>query len=360
LQQFNQLPRHSVFHRCRSLLVLALLLPLSGCYLLQAAGGQMQIVSKREPIDVVLRDPATPEKVRTRLEYAQAARDFASRELGLPDNASYRSYADIGRSNVVWNVFATEEFSIEPRRWCFPVVGCVVYRGYFKEESARRYARHLRAAGYDAMVGGVAAYSTLGHFKDPILNTMIEWSDAQLAATLFHELAHQLIYVPGDSEFNETFATAVEEMGLERWLISTGRPQDLAAWRKYQDRQEQFIELLLQTREKLRVLYASALPEAEMRARKEETFGQLKFEYTQLRASWNGYAGYDGWFDRALSNAHLVSAATYHGCLPGFTRVLNSVDGDLPRFYAEIRRIAALPKEQRTQAICTGPDSHPP
>ncbi len=178
----------------------------------------MQIVSKRQPIEAVLSDPATPEKIRSRLEYVQAARDFASDELGLPDNDSYRSYADLGRPYVVWNVFAAPEFSVEPRRWCFPIAGCVVYRGYFNQESARNYARRMRRRGDDAAVGGVAAYSTLGHFKDPILNTMMGWSDAQLAATLFHELAHQVVYIPGDSEFNEAFATTVEEAGLDRWL----------------------------------------------------------------------------------------------------------------------------------------------
>lgn len=312
----------------------------------------MQIVSQREPIAAVLQDPATPEKLRTRLEYVSAARDFASRELGLPDNASYRSYADVGRPYVVWNVFATPAFAVEPRRWCFPIAGCVVYRGYFNEDAAQRYARRLRAKGDDAMVGGVAAYSTLGHFKDPVLNTMMGWSDAQLAATLFHELAHQVIYVPGDSEFNEAFATAVEEAGLERWLNLNGRKQDLQTWRGQRQRNQEFIELLLDARERLRTLYASTLPTEAMRARKQEEFGRLKFEYTQLKARWNGYSGYDAWFDRALGNAHLVSAATYHGCLPGFVRVLNSVNGELPRFYEEIRKLAALTKEARAQLLC--------
>ncbi len=337
----------------RCLLILLLTVPsLSGCYLLQAAQGQMQIVSKREPMGEVIANPATPDKLRARLEYVTAARDFASRELGLPDNESYRSYADLGRPYVVWNVFATDEFSVEPRRWCFPIAGCVVYRGYFKEESARNYARKTRSRGGDAMVGGVPAYSTLGHFRDPILNTMMGWSDAQLAATLFHELAHQVVYVPGDSEFNEAFATAVEEAGLERWLDERGRAQDLRAWRQQRERQQQFIDLLLGAREKLKRLYASQISADDMRARKAAIFGQLKFDYTQLRAQWNGYAGYDWWFDRALGNAHLVSAATYHGCLPGFQRLLASLEGELPRFYEEVGRIAKLGAEQRRKEVC--------
>ncbi|HMN44624.1 MAG TPA: aminopeptidase [Povalibacter sp.] len=337
----------------RCLLILLLSAPsLSGCYLLQAAQGQMQIVSKREPIGDVIADPATSDKLRGRLEYVAAARDFASHELGLPDNDSYRSYADLGRPYVVWNVFATDEFSVAPRRWCFPIAGCVVYRGYFKEPSAQRYARRIRSHGGDAMIAGIPAYSTLGHFRDPILNTMMGWSDAQLAATLFHELAHQVVYVPGDSEFNEAFATAVEEAGLERWLNERGRAQDMQAWRSQRERQQQFIDLLLATREKLKDLYASKMPSPDMRARKAEIFGQLKFDYTQLRAQWNGFAGYDGWFDRALGNAHLVSAATYHGCLPGFQRLLASVHGELPRFYEEVERISKLPQERRRAAVC--------
>jgi predicted aminopeptidase len=334
-----------------ALLLLAILTTptLSGCYLLQAASGQMQIVSRREPIARLLANPATPDPLRQRLEYVSAARDFASNELGLPDNASYRSYADVGRPYVVWNVFATDEFSVEPRRWCFPIAGCVVYRGYFSEGGAEGYARHLRAHGDDVEVGGVAAYSTLGHFQDPLLNTMMGWSDAQLAATVFHELAHQLVYVPGDSSFNETFATVVEETGLERWLAKNGRPQDLKSWQGQRRRNQQFIELLLGTRERLRALYASSLPRDAMRARKQEEFGRLKFEYGLLKASWNGYTGYDRWFDRALNNAQLISAATYHGCMPGLRRLLQSVDGDLPRFYQQVRDLAAQPKASRQQ-----------
>lgn len=335
------------------LLLLMMAIPsLTGCYLLQAAGGQMQIVSRREPIAQVLADPATPQRLRTRLEYVNAARDFASKELGLPDNASYRSYADVGRPYVVWNVFATEEFSVQPRRWCFPIAGCVVYRGYFNENSAQRYARRLRLRGKDAAVGGVSAYSTLGHFQDPVLNTMLAWNDAQLAGTLFHELAHQQVYVPGDSEFNETFATVVEEAGLERWLNRVGRLQDLQNWRQQRKRQQQFIQLLLAARDRLQDLYKSALPALEMRARKQEEFGRLKFAYWQLKASWNGYAGYDRWFDGALNNANLVSAATYHGCMPGLQRLLSSVQGDLPRFYEEVRKLAQLTLQERRRAVC--------
>jgi predicted aminopeptidase len=345
----------SLYRIARLLTIAATVLPLTGCYLMQAARGQMTIAAKREPITAVLADTRTPPQLRTRLEYVAAARDFASHELGLPDNESYRSYADLGRPYVVWNVFAAAEFSVEPRRWCFPIVGCVVYRGYFSERGARRYAARLRRRGDDAAVGGVAAYSTLGHFKDPVLSTMLGWSDAQLASTLFHELAHQVVYVPGDSEFNESFATVVEEAGLERWLAARQRGQDLVEWREQRERQSQFIALLLGTREKLRALYQSDVPDAEKRSRKQYEFGMLKLEYGRLKQQqWNGYRGYDRWFERTLTNAHLVSAATYYGCVPGLQHVLSAVNGDLPRFYDEARRLARMDADARSAAVCRG------
>jgi predicted aminopeptidase len=335
------------------LLVLLALPTLTGCYLLQAANGQMEINARRQPIAVVLADPATPQPLRTRLEYVAAARDFASRDLGLPDNASYRSYADLQRPYVVWNVFAADEFSVEPRRWCFPIAGCVVYRGYFDEGAAQRYARRLRYRGYDTAVGGVAAYSTLGHFEDPVLNTMMNWTDAQLAATLFHELAHQVAYAPGDSEFNESFATLVEEVGVERWLSARERPQELRAWREQRERNTQFIDLLLGARERLGELYESMLSEAEKRARKQYEFGKLKLAYEQLKRDWKGYSGYDRWFERTLNNAHLVSAATYYGCMPGLRRVLASMGGDLAEFYGAAQRLARESAEERRKSICS-------
>lgn len=334
------------------LLVVAASLCASGCYFIQAATGQMELTSKRQPIAKLLSDERTPEKLRNRLEYVSAARTFASQELGLPDNGSYRSYADLGRPFVVWNVFATDEFSVEPRRWCFPIAGCVVYRGYFDEDNAQGYARRLRLKGMDTAVGGVAAYSTLGHFDDPVLNTMLGWSDVQLAATLFHELAHQVVYVPGDSEFNEAFATVVEEAGLQRWLASRGRLQDLDAWNERRQRNSEFIGLLLQTRERLSALYRSDASDEEKRDRKQYEFGVLKLQYSELKDKWNGYRGYDAWFGRTLNNAHLVSAATYYGCVPGLRELLQSVDGDLPMFYEKARELAKETREARAAAVC--------
>jgi predicted aminopeptidase len=346
--------------RLRILLLCLVVLPsVSGCYLMQAAAGQMQIVARREPITKVLADPATSPVLRTRLEYVAAARDFASQQLGLPDNASYRSYADLGRPYVIWNVFATDEFSVDPRRWCFPIAGCVVYRGYFNEATAQRYARRLRLRGVDASVGPVAAYSTLGYFKDPVLNTMLGWNDTSLAGTLFHELAHQVVYVAGDSEFNEAFATVVEEAGLQRWLRLQDRAAEIDAYYLQRRRGEQFVELLLVTRERLRQLYRSKLPPDQMRDRKHQEFGLLKYRYELLkRGEWQGYSGYDRWFDRALNNAHLISAATYYGCIPGFEALLGSLGGDLPRFYAEVRKLSES-KTARAE-LCAQGASPPP
>ncbi len=326
-------------------------LPLSGCYYLQAAQGQMAVLARREPISKVLAQPDTDAQLRQRLEYIQAARVFASSDLGLPDNRSYTTYADIKRRYVSWNVFAAPEFSVEPKQWCFPITGCVVYRGYFSEAAAERYALRLRTRGYDAAVSGVPAYSTLGHFDDPVLSSMFGWSDAQIAATLFHELAHQVAYVSDDSAFNESFATVVEEAGLERWLTAQNRGGDWQSWQAQRQRAAQFNALLLRSRERLRAWYATGANREALLAGKQQRLGELKFEYSQLRQSWQGYAGYDRWFDRALSNADFVAIATYQRCVPAFERLLTSVSGDLPRFYDEVKKMAHRDKPVR-QMFC--------
>jgi predicted aminopeptidase len=331
------------------LLWLLFTLPLSGCYYLQVAQGQMAVMAKREPIAKVLAEPNTDAKLRARLEYVQSARAFASRELGLPDNHSYTTYADIKRRYVSWNVFAAPAFSVEPRQWCFPIAGCVVYRGYFSEAAAQRYALRLRAKGFDASVSGVPAYSTLGHFEDPVLSSMLNWNDAQMAATLFHELSHQVVYVSDDSAFNEAFATVVEEAGLQRWLAAQNRLNEWRTWQLQEQRADQFYALLMRTRDKLRAFYASNVRGAARMDGKQQLLGELKFEYTQLKQTWQGYGGYDKWFDRALSNADFIAIATYQRCVPGFERLLSSVDDDLPRFYDVVKKLARQPKRTRQQ-----------
>ena len=325
---------------------------LTGCYVLQAANGQIGLLAQRKPIAKVIADPATPSTLKSRLEYVQAAREFASHELGLPDNKSYRSYVDLKRDYVLWNVFAAPEFSVYPRQWCFPVAGCVVYRGYFNDQSAQRYADKLRHEGLDVTVSGVPAYSTLGHFNDPVISTMMHWSNSQVAATLFHELAHQLVYVKGDSAFNEAFATVVADAGIKRWLQQQNRQEAWPAWQAYEQRGNAFSALLLETRQQLRALYNSSESIASKREHKNQILADLKSRYQSLKQQWNGYSGYDKWMDRPLGNADFVAIATYQQCVPKFETLLHKVDEDLPKFYAAV---ATLAKDKGTarQSFCT-------
>jgi len=334
-----------------ALALLGVTVPLSGCYLMQAAAGQWDVVSNSRPIKQVLADPATPAATRERLVLATRAREFAVRELALADGSSFRKYADLGRPYVLWNVVATPEFSIEPRRWCFPVAGCVVYRGYFKESQARSLALRLSARGDDVAIGGVAAYSTLGHLPDPLFNTMLNWGESRFVGTIFHELAHERLYVPGDSEFNEAFASVVEDAGVRRWFQAQGRTPDLAAYQLAVSREVEFTALLRDVRDRLAALYAGGLPVDDTRVGKQREFGRLKFAYEQLRQRWGGYAGYDAWFARSLNNAHLASGATYHDCVPGLRHELDAA-GSLPTFFDRAAALARLDGAQRHALLC--------
>jgi predicted aminopeptidase len=343
----------SIAATIRAALAVALIAASSGgCYLLQSAQGQLALMSKREPITRVIDQPSTPPALRARLEAVAAIRDFASRELGLPDNGSYRSYADVGRRYVVWNVVAAPEFSVDAKEWCYPIVGCVAYRGYFVEARARRFGARLRGEGLDVMVGGVAAYSTLGHFDDPVLNTMMGWNDVELAGIVFHELTHQLLYVPNDSSFNEALATTVEEEGVRRWLHARGRDADLAAHLVQQDHYAKVIDLLTVTRAELRAVYASGFSPELQREKKRAAFAALRSSFALLKAAWGGHAPFESWFDEDLNNAHLASIATYFKCVPGFQRELEAVGGDLTAFYSRVRELAKLDQEKRDAIVC--------
>jgi predicted aminopeptidase len=340
----------------RVLLAAGLLMGLSGCgtmYLAQAAGGQFHVLEVRRPIDKVVADPATPAPLRTRLMDVQAARDFAVAELHLPDNRSYRTYADIKRPYVVWNVVATPELSVEPKHWCFPIAGCVAYRGYFKEKSARSFAARLASQGFDVTVGGVPAYSTLGKFSDPVLSSMMRYGDSELAAIVFHELAHQLLYVKNDSEFNEAFATTVEDAGLERWLTSRGHPDSMKEFLQDSADENAFIELFAGGRERLKKLYSSGVPIEEMRVKKAAVFAELTEEARALQRK-QGHRYYETWLKEGLNNAHLASVATYYQCVPGLQRVLAEQGGDLVRFYAAARKLAKMPRGERHARLCGG------
>jgi predicted aminopeptidase len=342
--------------RRRAVLIPALCALLSGCgtpYLMQAASGEWHVMRARVPIDQVIADPHTPQELRTRLELVRAARQFASNDLGLPDNKSYRTYADIRRPYVVWNVVATPEFSVVPHHWCFPVAGCVAYRGYFHEASAAKFAAGLAAHGYDVAIDGVPAYSTLGKFADPVLSSMMRYGDDELAATIFHELAHQLLYVKDDSAFNEAFATTVEDAGLERWLAHQGTPARMQEFRTEQVREAAFVKLLAGARARLATLYASGLTPEPMRQQKAAILAALGVDIRAFeRREGVSYPLYDAWIKEGLNNARLASVATYYDCMPGFKRLLAQEDNDLPRFYAAARELAHRSRPERHARLC--------
>ena len=351
----------------RRFALLLLALPLAGCetigYYAQAAAGHFEMMSLAQPVDALLADAATPQVLRARLSTALAIRDFASRELKLPDNGSYRRYANLGRPYAVWNVVAAREFSTQALQSCFPVAGCVSYRGFFAQADAERHAAKLRAEGQDVFVGGVAAYSTLGWFDDPLLNTFIRYPDAELARLVFHELAHQLLYVKDDSTFNESFATVLEREGVRRWLGANGRAQELAAFDAARRRAAEFAALLEETRGRLDELYLRSIDAGAMRAAKAAEFADLRMRYSALKESWGGFAGYDRYLDGGPNNALLASFATYNALVPGFTRLLAESGADLEAFYAKAREAAALDKAARGRALSArsspGPSSAP-
>jgi predicted aminopeptidase len=340
----------------RAVLVGLALSVLPGCgtmYVTQAAMGEWHVMHSRRPIDDVVLDKSTPEPVREELFRVREAREFASSELKLPDNRSYTTYADLHRPYVVWNVVATPEFSVQPKRWCFPVAGCVAYRGYFSEHKAHDFAASLAGEGFDVAVGGVPAYSTLGKFADPVLSTMLSYGDDELAATIFHELAHQLLYVKNDSEFNEAFAMTVEEEGLRRWLERHGQAGAMVLYRRQREREREFVNLFSHTRDELAKLYASGEPPAQMRARKKEILGQLAVDLSALERRLRVHSSlYDEWIAKGLNNAHLTSLATYYDCLPGFERLLAEQNGDLQRFYDTARELSKLPHAERHERLC--------
>jgi predicted aminopeptidase len=342
-------------HWSRRVAAVLVLLLVGGCanvgYYWQSIGGQLEIWSKQRAIEDMLADRDTPEALRARLGRVLEIRDFATRELALPDNGSYRSYADIGRPFVVWNVVAVPEFSIEPRQWCFLFAGCVSYRGYFSIGDAKHYASTLANGGFDVYVGGVAAYSTLGYFDDPVLSTFVHYPEAELARLIFHELAHQVVFVSGDTVFNESFAVAVEIEGVRRWLALTGDGAQQAAFDRKQRIREEFAGLIAGYRERFATLYRTPIAPEAMRARKAGLFEELERDYAALRESWGGYPAHDGWFARRLNNAHLASIAIYTQKVPAFQALLAREGGDLARFYGAVKALADLPAAQRVAQL---------
>ena len=332
---------------------LGAVLLLSGCqagYYAHLIRGQYDLISRREPISQVLADPKTKPSVRNQLQRAVDARAFASRELGLPANDSYTSYADLGREAAMWNVFATPELSLKAHEWCyaFGLAGCYAYRGYYDKARAHAEAARLREAGYDVNVGGVPAYSTLGWFDDPLLNTVLGAEDA-VAGTIFHELAHQVVFVTGDTAFNESFATFVEHQGIAEYLRESPELAKAAATRR--ERYIGFVRLMLATRRRLEKLYTTLQPPETLRAEKQREFDRLRSDYAALKEEWGGYSGYDRWFDEGLNNARLLPFGLYHEWVAAFDEVYRRVGRKWPEFYTEAARLAELGQIERNREL---------
>ncbi len=320
-------------------------------YYTQAVQGHFAMLSEAKPIDHWLADPGVGDDLKTRLKRVRAIRAFAAKELGLPDNGSYTKYADLKRKYVLWNVVATPELSLKPERWCFPVAGCVDYRGYYSREAAQRFADSLSRQNLDVRVTGVPAYSTLGWFNDPVLSTFIEYPEAELARLIFHELAHQVAYAPGDSQFNESFATAVEEIGVMRWLEARGDDAMRAQYIAYQERKEAFLLLLSTYAHQLEENFNRPASDAEKRRRKAEIFADLQQRYEQIKETkWGGYTGYDRWFGERMTNAHFALISTYHDLAPAFRGMLTK-EKHLPTFYQSVRKLAQMDKAARRKAL---------
>lgn len=344
--------RHVPLFLCRGIALLAVLL-LGGCvsldYYGQLASGQLRLLHEREPVATIIADPHSDPTLREHLIKSQQARVFASRQLHLPDNRSYRLYVDIGRPYVVWNVFATDEFSLDAVSQCFPIAGCVAYRGYYNPDDARGEAAVQRLAGKDVYMSGVETYSTLGWFDDPIISSMLHWGDERLAALIFHELAHQLFYVKDDSEFNESYANFVEQEGGRQWRVARGLPPEKQS---DSEQREQFTQLVLGARERLKKLYAQPLLAEVMRERKAAEFERLRSDYRQMRDSqWAGDHRYDPWINAPMNNAKLLPFGLYDQWVPAFAAMYKQVNGDWPAFYREVERLGGLPIEQRKAAL---------
>lgn len=331
--------------------LLCALLFTSGCvsleYYAQAVGGHLEVMRLATPIEERLREADTPAPLRAKLERVLAIREFASRELALPDNDSYRRYADIGRPFVVWNVFVAPEFSVKPVESCFIFAGCVSYRGFYSEEAAQRHAASLAGEGNDVYVGGVPAYSTLGWFSDPVLSTFIQFPDFEVARIVFHELAHQVVYLKGDTVFNESFASTVEEEGVRRWLEREGTPVQRTAYEDSRRRRSAFVALVIKYRARLAAFYDRPAESEEKRTGKRRLFSAMQDEYAALKVSWGGFGGYDRILGQGANNALLASIASYSELVPAFRALLARKHGDLAAFYIAVRELAELDKSER-------------
>ena len=325
-------------------------------YYAQAASGHLALMQQARPVSAWLASPDTDAQLRARLQLSQRIRNWSVTDLGLPENSSYRAYADLKRPAAIWNVVATPELSLTLRTWCMPVLGCMGYRGFFDQREAVALAAELKAAGEEVDVYGVPAYSSLGYTNwlggDPLLNTFIHWPEGELARLIFHELAHQVVYISDDTTFNESFATAVERIGARRWLDQQATPEVRAEYEAFEARRRDFRALIQVTREALEAVYADpSLDAAAKRHAKAARMAEMRADYARMKAErWGGYAGYDPWFARA-NNATLAVQAAYDDLASAFEALFEREGRDFGRFYAEVRRIAALPKPQRLATL---------
>jgi predicted aminopeptidase len=317
-------------------------------YYWQTISGHLSILQRAEPVGELLAQGKLDPRTRERLEFAKRVRRFAVTDLGLPDNGSYTRFADLKQPFVTWGVVASPELSLRLTQWCFPVAGCVTYRGYYSLEAAERYAAKLQSQGLDVQINGVPAYSTLGWLDDPLLSTFINYPDAEVARLVFHELSHQVVYVPGDSMFNESFASTVEQLGVERWLGLNGTPEQRLSYRQQRLRRDNFLALLSRYRDKLAAVYAARTPDEIKREGKRLVLAELKGEYQRMREGpWAGFTGYDRWFSRPLGNAHLGSVATYTTWVPVFRQLFDESGEDFRRFYLKVGELASLDRVER-------------
>ena len=348
---FSVTVAHRTARSLRLLVTAGALCLLSACssvgYYLQAVGGQIGVITASRPVEDVVLDPRTTAAERERLEQLPELRRFAHDVLGLPASGSYRLYAEVGREALVWSVVAAPFDSLTPRSWCYPFVGCASYRGYFGEEAARRFAEELHHSGWDVAVEAVPAYSTLGWFSDPLPSTVIDWPLPDIAGLVFHELAHEALYLPGDSGFNEAYASQVEREGMRRWLLRHAGAEERRQHALREERRRDFMQMLGRARGRLEEVYAGGLDRSVLQRRKDEIFEDLRREYAATKRRWGDYKGYDRWFGRPLNNAHLASVDTYSALQPAFGRVLHMLDGDMHAFHAACGAIAAMPAVQR-------------
>lgn len=342
----------SMRYLARAFVLLALIMILAGCaspaWYPQAVSGHMEIMRQREDIASILNSGTADPELASELGLSVKIRHFAVSDLSLPDNGSYSEYVRTGRDAVTWNVVAAPEFSLQPKRWCFIVSGCVPYRGYFGLAGAEKLAARLSARGYDTAVSPAIAYSTLGWFDDPLLDTMLRYSDEQLAAFIFHELAHQKLYVRGDAAFNEAYASFVEEQGVRLWLQSSGRSDRLPAWLEREQAGIEYSALLQQTRKQLRVLYASDRTDEQKRAGKSAVIRRMQDEYRALvNSQWGGISYFESTLSREMNNARLALVNSYRGGACAFNQLFSLSKNNMARFHQLAGEKAALPKKQR-------------